>query len=220
MTIHNIADALPGTIRIFKPKNTILYQGEIPRSGYYVKKGIIKTYTLQANGDEQIVAFYGRGDFFPLPWLFGKVSTAMYYHETTELTEVISVTRDDINQIIRKDAELTAQLLEKMVNDQASYLMRITALEQSRAVDKILFTLYYLLYQFGEQKTDHTYRLSLQLTHATIASLVGLTRETTATELNKLKKKGLLTYAKKYYTVNKTQLEKALGEDSFSELVS
>jgi CRP-like cAMP-binding protein len=97
--------------------------------------------------------------------------------------------------------------------------MRITALEQSRAVEKILFTLYYLLYQFGDSKGNDEFLLDLKLTHATIASLVGLTRETTATELNKLKKKGVLTYTKKIYTVNRKKLEHTLGEDSFAELI-
>lgn len=214
-----IVKKLTGTVRTLKPKSTVIYQGEIPRSGFYIKQGVVKAYTLQSNGDEQIVAFYKKGDFFPLPWLFRKVSTAMYYHETTELTETISVTPKDISDIVLSDSEYTTYLLDKMVSDQASYLMRITALEQSRAVEKILFTLYYLLYQFGEKRSNENYRLSLQLTHATIASMVGLTRETAATELNKLKKKGLLSYSKKYYTINKTLLEKALGEDAFSELV-
>jgi CRP-like cAMP-binding protein len=220
MNINDISNILPGTPRRFKAKTPVIYQGEIPRSGFFIQKGIIKSYTLQMNGEEQIAAFFGPGDFFPLPWLFGKTTSSIYYHETLEACEVISVTRADTENYILANPQLKDYLLDKLVSDQAAYLMRITALEQSRAVEKILFTLYYLLYQFGDNILGDDYLIDIKLTHATIASLVGLTRETTATELNKLKRKGVLSYSKKLYRVNRKKLEKTMGEDSFAELVS
>ena len=220
MDIKQIAAILPGTPRTFKPKTPIIYQGEAPRSGFFIRTGIIKAYTLQSNGEEQIAAFFGPGQFFPLPWLFGKISTAVYYYESVELSEAVSVTRADVDLLIRTDRDIKDALLEHLIQDQAAYLLRITALEQSRAVEKILFTLYYLLYQFGRPIKDNEYAIDIHLTHATIASLVGLTRETTATELNKLKRKKILNYSKKQYTVDRVMLERALGEDSFKEIVT
>lgn len=220
MEVQKIVALLPGTPRTFKPKTPIIYQGEAPRAGFFLRSGVVKAYTLQSNGEEQIVAFFGPGSFFPLPWLFGKISTAVYYYESVSLSEAISVTRDDVDTLIRSNRELKDSLLETLIADQAAYLMRITALEQSRAVEKIIFTLYYLLYQFGHLIKDDEYLIDIQLTHAAIASLVGLTRETTATELNKLKRKGILSYNRKLYTVHRLKLEKALGEDSFSEIIT
>ncbi len=214
-----IARLLPGTTRRFKPKTAILYQGEAPRSGFFIVKGVVKAYTLQTSGEEQVVSFFGPGDFFPLPWLFGKTSTSVYYHESLEQCELISVTKNDIETIVQKNSQIKNSLFEKLVNDQAALFMRITALEQSRAVEKIVFTLYYLMYQFGKQISATEYIIDIKLTHATIASLVGLTRETTATELNKLKRKGILSYSKKLYTLNRAKLEKTIGEDSFAELI-
>lgn len=220
MDTKQIVALLPGTPRTFKPKTPIIYQGEAPRCGFFIRSGIVKAYTLQSNGEEQIAAFFGPGHFFPLPWLFGKISTAVYYYESVELSEAISVTRDDIDQLIRTNRDIKDALLEHLIQDQAAYLMRITALEQSRAVEKILFTLYYLLYQFGRQLDENQHAIDIHLTHATIASLVGLTRETTATELNKLKRKKILDYSKKQYTVDRVLLERALGEDSFKEIIT
>ncbi len=48
-----------------------------------------------------------------------------------------------------------------------------------------------------------------------IASLVGLTRESTAVNLKLLKKKGIVTYSNFTYTVNKENIERFVGEDSF-----
>jgi CRP-like cAMP-binding protein len=219
MTETDIASLLPGTTRRFKAKTAIMYQGEAPRSGYYIKKGVVKAYTLQASGEEQVVAFFEAGDLFPMSWLFGKTETTMYYHESMEPCELISVTRGDVENILLKQATIKDKLLSKLISDQAAYFMRITALEQSRAVEKIIFTLYYLMYQFGKEVKPGKYLINIKLTHATIASLVGLTRETTATELNKLKRKNVLAYSRKLYTLDKLALEKMIGEDSFSDLI-
>jgi CRP/FNR family transcriptional regulator len=220
MNTKEIASLLPGTTRQIKPSTAILYQGEAPRSGYFIKEGIIKVYSIQSSGDEQIVAFFGPGDFFPMPWLFEKSSTSIYYHESLNKCILVSVTRKDIDEIVMKDDNIKNYLLDKLIQDQSAFLMRITGLEQSRAVEKILFTIYYLIYLFGSTKDKNIYVIDIKLTHATIASLIGLTRETTATELNKLKSKKVLSYSKKYYTVNKEKLEVLMGEDSFSELLN
>lgn len=219
MTVSEITALLPGTVRIFKEGSPLIYQGEIPRSGYFIKRGVIKAYTLQRNGEERLTAFFAQGDFLPLSWLFRKSNISMYYYETTELCELIAVTRQDIDEIVVKNTDLQSYLLHKLVNDNAAYLVRVTALEQARAVEKLLYTLYYLLYQFGTTKDGELYTINIKLTHSVIASLVGLTRETTATELKKLKQKKIISYSKKQYSLRKSLLEQAMGEDSFSALI-
>ncbi len=218
-----IAEILPGIRRTVKARTPLMYQGEVPRSGFFIVKGVVKAYTLQKSGEEQIVGFYGPGDFLPLPWMFSKTSASLYYYEAMEVCDLIGVTRSDVDEHLLKNDALKNYILDKLVQDQAALLMRVTSLEQSRAVEKILFTLYYLLYQFGHKipskDGQDLHQISIRLTHSTIASMVGLTRETTATELNKLKTKGVLTYKSKQYTLNKAKLERVMGEDSFSELV-
>lgn len=222
MNINQFESALPGSRRLFKAASPIIYQGEAPRSGFYIKKGIVKSYSLQSNGDEQITGFLGPGDIFPLPWLYEETSISMYYYETIEDAQLISVTRGDITSIVNKNNDILQQLNRKLVRDQAAHLMRVTALEQPRATDKILYTMYYLLYRFGSlHKTQAgVYDISIKLTHSLIASLIGLTRETTAVEINKLRKKGILTYKNKCYSVDKARLERAMGEDTFAELIA
>ncbi len=56
------------------------------------------------------------------------------------------------------------------------------------------------------------------MTQSMIASLVGLTRESTAVNLKLLKKKGIVTYSNFTYTVNKHNLERFVGEDSFKNV--
>lgn len=221
MDIKKVESLLPGSRRQFKANSPLIYQGEAPRSGFFIRRGIVKTYTLQDNGEEQITGFLGPGDMFPLPWLYSESSISMYYYETTEDTQVISLTRNDISEVIQNNPELLAMLNRKLVLEQAAQMIRVTALEQPRAAEKIIYTFYYLLFRFGKQskKNPDSYIINFKITHHIIASLIGLTRETAAVEINKLKKRGILTYENKIYDINRKKLEEIMGEDSFSELL-
>lgn len=48
--------------------------------------------------------------------------------------------------------------------------------------------------------------------------MVGITRETTAVELHKLKKKGYITYQKFTYSVDVPKLIRMTGSDEFENL--
>lgn len=220
MTPKEVEVLLPGTRRRFKKGMPIIYQGEVPRDGYYIKKGVVKVYNLNSNGSEQILRFYIAGDFFPLPWLFSEVNSVFYFYEAIEMCELISVTRDDVANIITKNSELNKHIMKKAMRDKVALYLRITSLEQSRSADKLIFTLYYLMFMYGKNLGDNQYKINIRLTHSVIANLVGLTRETTATEINKFRRKEILNYDKKFYTINRSNLEKAMGDDSFKSLIA
>ncbi len=220
MDYIEVSKALPGTKRSFKPNSSLLYQGEVPRSGFYITKGIVRSYTLQANGEEQIVAFHGPGDFLPICWLFKKTASSLYFYESVTLTSTVSVLQNDI-EVLQKNPAFNSYFTDKLVSDNIAFQMRVTALEQPKAVDKILYTIFYLLHRFGvESGKPGEHKINLKLTHSTIASMIGLTRETTATELNILRRKKILRYDKKIYYINRPLLEKTISEDSFNELLN
>ena len=89
--------------RTFRKGEIIIFQGEAPRSAYVVKEGTVKAYNLSVAGDEKPVAFYTDDAVFPAPWVYGKMSNAIYYYEafTPEVT-VYAVNRDDVC-FFRKD---------------------------------------------------------------------------------------------------------------------
>jgi CRP-like cAMP-binding protein len=204
--------------RTFKKRSILLYQGEVPRAAFYIVNGVVKTYSLNNAGEEQIVSFDVTGDIFPTPWIFGKSSNTLYYYEALTDCEVLTMPKDDLREAIDSSREFSKRLLEYYATNYTGLMMRVTALEQSRASEKIMFTLYYLLFRYGEQIKPGIFDINMQLTQSIIAGLVGLTRETTATELGKLRRAKILEYTTQKYTINKGALERALGEDNFSDL--
>jgi CRP-like cAMP-binding protein len=205
--------------RAFKKHSILLYQGEAPRVAFFLKSGAIKAYTINGAGEEQIATFHSATDLFPGPWIFGKTAVTLYYYEALTDCEVLTIPRDQLLQILGSKPEHLMAALDYYATNYTAMLMRVTALEQSRAREKIMFTLYYLLFRYGKQTKPDVYTIDLALTHSVIASLVGLTRETTTTELSKLKQQGVMQYTTRTYTVDKKKLERLLGEDSFSDLI-
>jgi CRP-like cAMP-binding protein len=207
------------TKRTFKKHSILLYQGEAPRSVFAVMSGVVKVYSINTAGEEQIAAFETHDDIFPTPWAFDKASVTLYYYEALTDCEVLVLPREEFHSQLQKSQSLQASLIDYFATSYTGLLMRVTALEQSRAREKIMFTLYYLLFRYGRETKPGKYTVGLKLTHSVIAGLVGLTRETTTNELSRLKRQKVLTYSAHEYCIDKANLERLLGEDSFADVI-
>lgn len=198
----------------------IIFQGEAPRSAFVVKSGTVKAYNLSVGGDEKPVAFYSSDNAFPASWIYGKVASAIYYYEAfTPEVEVYVIDRDQFVDFIKKRPELLYQELERLLNDQMGGSIRLNALQHSRASDKLIYTLHYLAITHGKPNGKNKIELTLDLTHQDFANLTGLTRETAATELNKLKKQNVINYGKHVpYTLDLGRLMQLLNDQFISDI--
>ncbi|MGZ6004533.1 MAG: Crp/Fnr family transcriptional regulator [Candidatus Saccharimonadales bacterium] len=212
--LHTFLERHP--VRKFKKGEIIIFQGEAPRSAYVVKSGTVKAYNLSVSGDEKPVAFYPCDNVFPATWVYGKASSAVYYYEAfTPEVEVYVIDRDAFVNFIKKSPELLYQELERLLSDQLGGSLRLNALQHSRASDKLVYTLHYLAMTHGKQTDNGSIEITLDLTHQDFANLTGLTRETAATELNRLKKQGVIDYGKHMpYKLNMKRLMQ-LQNDQF-----
>jgi len=206
--------------RSFKKGEIIIFQGEAPRSAYVVKEGTVKAYNLSIGGDEKPVAFYSGDAVFPDAWVYGKMANAVYYYEAfTPEVVVYCVNREEYAAFIKGRPELLYQELERALTDQLGKSMRLNALQHSRASDKLLYTLHYLALSHGVTIAPQQIEITLDLTHQDFANLTGLTRETAATELNKLKRKDVITYGKHTpYRLNLLKLMQLLNDQYIADL--
>jgi CRP-like cAMP-binding protein len=166
------------------------------------------------------VAFYGEDSVFPAPWVYGKMSNAVYYYEafTNDVT-VYAVNREEYVSFVRGRAELLSRELERALTEQLGTSMRLNALQHSRASDKLLYTLHYLALSHGKPAGPQIIEITLDLTHQDFANLTGLTRETAATELNKLKRKNVITYGKHTpYQLHLGKLMQLLNDQFIADL--
>lgn len=204
--------------RLVKTGGNIIFQGEIPRRGYLIRDGLVRAYTITSSGEERIVGIYGKGDIFPVTWLLDETSNALFYYDAISDARLLAVTKNDFIEHVTKNSAMIPHLLKYLSGQYSASLIRITGLEQPRAIEKVGFILYYLLFRYGVEKKPGVYTITLKLSHLMIANLIGVTRESTTAHLGSLKHKGVIDYDRNTYTVDKSKLESFLGEDSFRDI--
>ena len=207
-----------GTLTLHRKGSSLYFQGEVPRYAVILLDGVVKAYTISREGNETIVHLYGKGSILPLAWVNSQSPTALFNYEAVNDVRCLKLKRDDFLHIMSKKPEYLREYLDYMVHNQASMLLRITGLAQSRAIEKICYTLYFLMFRYGIDRGSGDYVIDLKLTQTLLAELIGQTRESTAKNLKVLKEAGVVDYTSSTYTVNKPRLEAYLGEDSFRNL--
>lgn len=207
-----------GSFKTVSKGGNVLFQGEVPRSVMVVRSGVVRAYTITSNGEERTVSLHGDGDILPLSWVLGTTSNTLFYYEAVTDCRLFQVPKPAFNEYLDANPARMRAMLHKTATIYSSLLLRITGLEQSRAVEKIGFTLYYLLFTRGKEIKPGLFRIDVRLSHALFGSLVGLTRESTAKNMKQLRDKGIIDYASFTYTVDKAKLEAFLGEDGFRDL--
>lgn len=221
VTDHKLATFLKQyPLRNFDKGEIIIFQGEAPRSAYVVQSGVVKAYNISVNGDEKPVGFYTEHDTFPGAWTYNKTPSAIYYYEAfSDQVSLYSVPRAEYVEFIRSNPDIMFNELERQVVDHLAKSMRLNALQHSRAGDKLIYTLHYLALSHGKKLDQHLVEITLTLTHQDFANLTGLTRETAATELNKLKHAGIITYGKNVpYQIRLDKLANLLNDQYIAEL--
>ncbi len=205
------------TKRKFSPNGTIYYQGEVPQAACIVRSGIVRVFSISERGDYQTVTYHMAGEFFPSSWIFGKAPATLFFYEAVTECEVAFAPRAELISYMLETPPRMHAMLDYFTSNYSASLIRINALEQSKARDKLLHTLYYLCQRYGTQRGSKYY-IPLMLTHQDLGNLVGLTRETTATEMSRLKKEGAVRYDSQKYVINMDKIFELIGEDSLKNV--
>jgi len=208
-------------LKAYKKGANIFFQGEAPRRGVMVSEGVVRAYTIATSGEERTISFFTKNDILPMSWLMGTTTTSLFYYEAVSDVRTLQFTREDFKEQILLDGKTLLGMFDTLSRDYTAAMLRINGLEQSRAEDKVAFTMYYLVFRYGvATKKEDVFEIDMTLRHSTIASLVGLSRESTTKILGKLQKLNILHYQRGTYSVNKTLLENHIGEDTFRDVAA
>lgn len=205
-------------VRKLKKGWPVLYQGEVPRSAYVVKKGIIKVYDINANGEEKVITFTDTDGFLPVEWLFKKSPVSQYYCDAFTDAELYAVPRQNLIEALEASKDMLAFTLHRYINLYVGATLHISALEQTKAAEKLLRILQWLSLRFGQEIRPGVFKIDIRLTHQDLAHMIGMTRETTAVELGKLRKQKIINYQNQRYILSAEKMRQVLGEDELREL--
>lgn len=205
-------------LKQYAKESPIFYQGEVPQTAYIIKDGVVRVYGITPQGEEKIINYLTPGDPLPVSWLFSHSPVSMYYYSAFTDCTVYVVGKEELHRQITNNAPALKDLFELFLARDVGASIHVHALEQSRAQDKIMRILQFLIIRFGKETTPGVFLINLRLTHQELANMVGLTRETTAVEVGRLKKRGVLTYEKSQYRINYDSLLRSTKEDEFKDV--
>src|SRR6185369_3424219 len=105
----------------------VIYQGEVPQSAYVIIEGIVKVYSISAQGEERIVNFLSSEEIFPTAWVFDRASSSTFYYEAQNDCRVYQISRVELIERIRKSPEAQQLALDQYVASYTGALARIAA---------------------------------------------------------------------------------------------
>jgi CRP/FNR family cyclic AMP-dependent transcriptional regulator len=199
-------------IKRYDKGQQIIFQDMVPTCCYVIRSGFVKTYAITAGGDEKPVSFDGKDDLFPVAWAFGRAETAFYYHQAYTDCELYHIPREDFQRIVQSRPKLLYRFTNYLLDRCLDYQSHISSLEQAKACDKLMHALQFLTYRFGKKVARSKVRMLLPLTQQDLANFLGLTRETTGTQLKQLEQQGILRYHRQEYVIHQDKLDELLEE--------
>jgi CRP/FNR family transcriptional regulator len=202
------------SLRKFKKGQTLLFQGEVPRYAYVVRSGTVKTYNISPLGEEQLVSLSSEYDILPEAWFLGEASVAYYFYEAFTDCTVYAIPREELIQKVSESPSFAHHLLQRFMRLYVGASVHINALEQPRSRDKLIHLLHYLMLRFGQDMAKDRVKLDIRLTHQTLANMLGVTRETIATEIARLRREKIVDYKQQTYTINKTRLLRLRNDEN------
>lgn len=187
-------------------KNTFIQTPETFSEGlFFVKKGKVRLYKLNAEGKQFTSDILNEGNVFgELDMIsFG---TREHYIETIEDSHICKIDHKRFEQFICHRPRFLMSLLN-VLSERIKSMSRLT---QNLAIgslhDKILYVLLKLSDQY-RMNTDNNYeKIGVPLSHQEIANLIGASREAVTVALQELVKEGLIKTGFKTIHINREKL--------------
>lgn len=201
----------------FKKGEIIFAQNQQPTTAYIVKKGLIKTYNISAEGDEKPISFDIKDEIMPISWIFGKAPRTLFFYEAFTDCELYAVPKNEYLGFLQKHPQQLLMVFDNFVSYHIGLQLRVSALEQSKAVTKILNTLHFFCLRFGEELDNGVVKIRVVLSQQELANFIGLTRETVSIELKKLRQQHVISHSRQHYFVKTAKLNELLDEDTDNE---
>lgn len=171
---------------------------ESQKEAHLVYRGFIKRYSIKNDGSISTQIVYGPGSIFSLTLilkeLFNKEmyhGPEVFYYEAMGECEMYSIDMPKLIAAAKKDPRLHADLFQVACDHLNSCVHSLENLSLKTSYQRVAHQLLYFGWNFSE-KTPDGVKLDLLMTHADLASMLSIARETVSRAMADLKKKGLI----------------------------
>ncbi|MCP3744761.1 Crp/Fnr family transcriptional regulator [Paenibacillus sp. A3M_27_13] len=187
------------SITTIAKKNFIQTPETFSEGLYFVKKGKVRLYKLNADGKQFTLDILSEGNVFGEMDMIS-LGTRDMYIETIEECDICRMDKDRFEHFLIEHPRFMMNMI-KVLSDRISGMSSLAQhLALGNLQDKILYILLKLSDQFALQSREEYRKINFPLSHQEIANLVGATREAVTTALQELvKEKVIITGFKAIY---------------------
>ena len=179
---------------------------------YRVRKGLIKIFSIRADGQENIIEIYGHGDIFPLGWIVNASLQDVFFTALTDC-EVVLAPKKIVLRQLKSSATVSFAILCKTIDQFRLYSSRVVNLELKFARERLAYRLLLFAARFGEEKKDGSIHLP-RISHYDLAAMVNATRESASREMSRFERLGIIKYTPSKIVITSCRnLRKELGKD-------
>lgn len=178
--------------RRYKKGEVIIRADDTPKGFFCLTKGYIRQYTVSRSGNELTLRILQPISYFPMIWAIHNAPNT-YFFEALTSVEAGRAPRAKMINYIKDKPDITLTLMSNFLADYEETLARMEHLAFSDAYRRVISALLYIAKHFGQKEGRHIV-IHYRFTHQNIAALVGLARETTSIEMEKIEKKKLIEY--------------------------
>ncbi|MEO1052223.1 MAG: response regulator [Bacteroidota bacterium] len=173
--------------KIFKKKNDVFLEGDLPNAVYFINKGKVKAYKTNEEGKELIINLYSEGEFFGYESLLEGVD----YKESAmamEETEVSIIPKDDFFTLIYENHDISRKFIEMLCNKVSDKEERLLNLAYSSVRQRTAEA----LLQLKDKYDPHNERKKLSVSRDDLAKMVGTATESVIRVLSEFKDENLI----------------------------
>ncbi len=195
-----------------KKKNEFVYLNSLKNDRlYFLKKGNIKIGSYDKEGNEKIKEVLNQGDIFGQLSLEGETGEEEFAQVINSRASICSFSVTDFEKLLLKRPDLAISFTKLVGLKIKTIQSRLTSILFKDVKSRLIDFFIYLAYKERKDREDGLV-FKNYLTHAEVASLVGCTRQTATTFINKLEEEGLLEFTRQQIKIKSINKLEALAK--------
>jgi len=169
------------------PKNQIiLYEGDRPPQVFILKRGIVKLYNIDDQGNEKILHLLKPAALMPLAFFSGDNIPTRWYYTALTNCEVYELPKKVLEELMEADGKVATYLVSQFSEDVHEVLVRLDSLSKTNVPSKLTAALWYLVVCHGVAQGKGWWRIPFSINHQLLADMMGVSRESTSLAMKPL----------------------------------
>ncbi|HEY6541477.1 MAG TPA: Crp/Fnr family transcriptional regulator [Ktedonobacteraceae bacterium] len=183
-----------GRIKRYPKNQMLLYGGDAVVDLYVLKKGVAKVYDIDQKGNEKVLHILKPPCLLPLTAFGPSGQTNEWFYGSITDCEVYAVSYSEAERRIAADGKLAVYLMRQCASELHELLVRLSSLGKADAQGKLAQVLTFLASRHACEHHGGWRRVTFPVGHQLLADMIGMTRESTALGLKRLREHHIIRY--------------------------